>query len=361
MHASRARKELAPGARIRVLVVDRSVVVRRLLTHALENDPFIEVVGAASTGAVALERIPQVNPDVLTLDLEVRDTEGMETLRRVRCLYPEMRVILISTSLERGAPATLEALAQGVDDYVSKPQQEAQPGQDAARLRGELVPKIRQFFRMAPAAPSIAQGGAPRASVQVERTLGQAVVIGVSTGGPAALASILPSFPPNFALPILIVQHMPAQFTKLLANRLSGLCALPVVEAVEGEPVRKGAVVLAPGDFHMRVKRENGRATVRLDQAPPENSCRPSVDVLFRSAGEVYGAGVLAAVLTGMGLDGLRGAATLKALGATVLAQDEASSVVWGMPGAVAQAGLANAIVPLDSVVPEIIRRTRKA
>lgn len=361
MQASRARRELAPGARIRVLVVDRSVVVRRMLTHALENDPLIEVVGAASTGAVALERIPQVNPDVLTLDLEVRDSDGMETLRRVRCLYPEMRVILISTSMERGAPATLDALAQGVDDYVSKPSQEVHSDRGAAHLSGELVPKIRQFFRTAPARPIGTPDLTQPAKGAGGQSLGQAVLIGVSTGGPAALATILPIFPPNFPLPILVVQHMPAQFTRLLAHRLAGLCALPVLEAAEGEPVRPGAVLIAPGDYHMRIQREDGRATVRLNQSPPENSCRPSVDVLFRSAGEVYGAGALAAVLTGMGLDGLRGAATLKALGATVLAQDEATSVVWGMPGAVAHAGLADAILPLDSMVPEIIRRVRKA
>ncbi|QOY87044.1 chemotaxis-specific protein-glutamate methyltransferase CheB [Paludibaculum fermentans] len=360
MHASRARRELAPGSRIRVLVVDKSVMVRRLLAHALEADPLIEVVGAAATGTVALERIPQINPDVLTLDLEAGDKDGLDTLRRVRSLYPEMRVILISAALERGAPATLEALAQGVDDYVSKPPQEPPSEQDAARVRCELAPKIRQFFRVSAARAGGQAGTAPPTQFQAERSLGQAVVIGVSTGGPAALASILPSFPPKFALPILVVQHMPAQFTKLLANRLSGLCPFPVVEAAEGEPVRPGAVVLAAGDFHMRVRRENGRATIRLDQSPPENSCRPSVDVLFRSAGEVYGAGVLAAVLTGMGLDGLRGASTLKAVGATVLAQDEASSVVWGMPGAVATAGLADAILPLDSIVPEIVRRIRK-
>ncbi|MBN9657353.1 MAG: chemotaxis response regulator protein-glutamate methylesterase [Acidobacteria bacterium] len=361
MHASRARRELAPGSRIRVLVVDRSVVARRMLTHALETDPFIEVVGAASTGAVALQRIPQVNPDVLTLDLEMRDSEGMETLRKVRCLYPEMRVILISSSMQRGAPDTLDALAQGVDDYVSKPPREVRAGGETAVLRGELVPKIRQFFRIAPARTTGAQDLDHTARQPAGPSLGQAVLIGVSTGGPAALAAILPSFPPNFPLPILVVQHMPAQFTRLLANRLSGLCPMPVVEAADGEPVPAGAVLLAPGDYHMRIQREGGRAVVRLDKAPPENSCRPSVDVLFRTAGQVYGAGVLAAVLTGMGVDGLRGAATLKALGATVLAQDEATSVVWGMPGAVVNAGLTDAILPLDSVVPEIIRRIRKS
>ncbi|MGC4050955.1 MAG: chemotaxis protein CheB [Paludibaculum sp.] len=295
MHATRVRRELAPGSRIRVLVVDRSVAVRRLLTHVLENDPLIEVVGAASTGAVALERIPQVNPDVLTLDLEVKDTDGLETLRQVRCLYPEMRVILISTSMERGAPATLDALAQGVDDYVSKAPQDVAADRDAARLRGELVPKIRQFFRLAPARPantthpnSSARFAASHSTAHfsARRNLGQAVVIGVSTGGPAALAKILPTLPPTFPLPILVVQHMPAQFTRLLANRLAGLCASPVVEAADGEVVQTGVVALAPGDFHMRVGLENGGPTIRLDQSTPENSCRPSVDVL-RAAGEV--------------------------------------------------------------------------
>ena len=182
------------------------------------------------------------------------------------------------------------------------------------------------------------------------------VVIGVSTGGPTALGAILPEFPHGFPLPVLVVQHMPPLFTRLLAERLHSTCRLPVAEASQGEPVEAGKILIAPGDFHFKVASNGGGARVCLDQSPPQNSCRPAVDALFASIGEVYGGAVIAVILTGMGQDGLRGAEILKAQGASVLAQDEASSVVWGMPGAVVNAGLADRVLPLDQVVPEILR-----
>lgn len=363
MLAARVRKELAPGARIRVLVVDPSVVVRRQLTRALEQDPWIEVVGAAANGPLALERIPQLNPDVVTLDIEELDsdglTAGMETLRRLRSLNPELRVIVYSAGIGRGTEATFDALAQGVDDYLTKQPQDGPAEESIVRLHTALVPKVRQFFRPGTASPSSAAASAPPGpAASIGRI--QLVVLGVSTGGPAALARILPEFPPTFPVPVLIVQHMPADFTRLLAERLTALGPLKVEEAVDGASVTPGQILLAPGDYHMRVRRSQNRVTVHLNQGPPENSCRPSVDVLFRSAAEAYPGAVLAAVLTGMGHDGLRGVAALKAVGATILAQDEATSVVWGMPGAVASAGLADAILPLDMIVPEIVRRIRK-
>jgi two-component system chemotaxis response regulator CheB len=357
-----SKRLLQPGQRIRVLVVDDSVVIRRLVTHALEQDATIEAVGAASNGAIALQRIPQMNPDVLTLDIEMPEMDGLETLRRVRREYPQMRVIMFSTLTERGAAMTFEALSMGADDYVAKASNEGSLDRSLASLREDLVPKIKQFFHIPteysagprpevahiPAAPAVQWGTGMRPEV---------VAIGVSTGGPTALGAILPEFPAGFPLPILVVQHMPPLFTRLLAERLNSTCRLPVREVRQNEPLAGGAILIAPGDFHFKVASNGGQVLTRLDQSPPQNSCRPAVDALFTSLGEVYHGNVIAAILTGMGQDGLHGAEILKAHGASILAQDEASSVVWGMPGAVANAGLADQVLPLDQVVPEILRR----
>jgi two-component system chemotaxis response regulator CheB len=182
------------------------------------------------------------------------------------------------------------------------------------------------------------------------------VVIGVSTGGPTALGAILPQLPAGFPLPVLVVQHMPPLFTRLLAERLHATCRLPVGEASQGAPLEAGKILIAPGDFHLKVAAHGAGARVFLDQSPPLNSCRPAVDALFASVGELYGGAAIAVILTGMGQDGLRGTEILRAQGASVLVQDEASSVVWGMPGAVVNAGLADRVLPLDQVVPEILR-----
>jgi len=362
------RRTLQPGERIRVLVVDDSVVIRRLVTHALEEDPTIEVVGVASNGAIALQRIPQFNPDVLTLDVEMPEMDGLETLRHIRRDFPQLRVIMFSTLTDRGASVTLDALSLGADDYVTKASNEGSLDRSMARLREELIPKIKQFFRLpsetAPAIPTptpapgplFAQVARNATPASLFRQRPKIVVIGVSTGGPAALGAIMPGFPAGFPLPILLVQHMPPMFTRLLAERLNSICHLPVAEATDGAPVTPGKILIAPGDFHMKVVSDAAGVRVRLDQTPPQNSCRPAVDALFTSVSAVYGGAVVAAILTGMGQDGLRGAEVLKAQGACILAQDEASSVVWGMPGSVVHAGLAERVLPLNGVVPEIIR-----
>jgi len=357
--AATNKRLLQPGERIRVLVVDDSVVIRRLVTHELEQDPALEVVGAAANGAIALQRIPQCNPDVLTLDIEMPEMDGLETLRRVRREYPRLRVIMFSTLTERGAAVTLEALTLGADDYVAKASNEGSLDRSLARLRHELVPKIKQFFRLPGDSSGRAQAAAPPAMpppAWSPRIPPRVLAIGVSTGGPTALGALLPKLPSGFPLPVLVVQHMPPLFTRLLAERLHASCPLAVEEAAAGAPVVPGRILIAPGDFHMRVAAANGKVQVCLDQSPPENSCRPAVDALFASLGEVYGGAVLAVILTGMGQDGLRGVQILKARGARVLAQDEASSVVWGMPGAVVNAGLADRVLPLDQVAPEILR-----
>jgi two-component system chemotaxis response regulator CheB len=362
------KRILQPGERIRVLVVDDSVVIRRLVTHALEEDPDVEVVGTAANGSIALHRIPQYNPDVLTLDVEMPEMDGLETLRHLRRAYPQIRVIMFSTLTERGAAVTLEALTLGASDYVSKASNEGSLDRSMTRLREELVPKIKQFFvlpaKIGAAAgpePALVQGAPPpwrsRPALQNTKVRPRVVVIGVSTGGPNALSAILPQFPADFPLPILLVQHMPPLFTRFLADRLCASCHVTVKEASQGDPVAAGTILIAPGGFHMKVTGKDTEFRVVLDQSPPQNSCRPSVDALFSSIGEAYGGAVIAVVLTGMGQDGLRGAEILKAQGGSILAQDEASSVVWGMPGAVVNAGLADFVLPLDHVVPEILRR----
>ena len=364
------RRLLQPGDRIRVMVVDDSVVIRRLVTQALEQDAMIEVVGTASNGAIGLQRIPQFSPDVITLDIEMPDMNGLEMLRRIRREYPQLRVIMFSTLTERGAAVTLEALTLGADDYVAKVSNEGSLDRSMARLRDEMIPKIKQFFRVAGQSAAAATPAPPRANGSAVPTAGarpiapslklrpQVVVIGVSTGGPTALAAMLPSFPSSFPLPILLVQHMPPLFTRLLAERLNATCQLMVEEASEGDAVEPGKILIAPGDFHMKVASRGGVIRVCLDQSPRQNSCRPAVDALFASAAELYGGAVLAVVLTGMGQDGLHGVKLLKARGARVLVQDEASSVVWGMPGAVVNAGLADRVLALDEVVPEILSVT---
>jgi two-component system, chemotaxis family, protein-glutamate methylesterase/glutaminase len=361
------RRVIPSTSKIRVLVVDDSVVIRRLVTQTLAEDPAIEVVGVAANGAIALQRIPQVNPDVVTLDIEMPEMDGLETLRRIRQQYKDLRIIMFSTLTQRGATATIDALMLGADDYVTKAANVGKVSESIAALRRELVPRINQFFLrndagLQPRRPH----PAPAATVRpASRTVPafrphfapKAVAIGVSTGGPTALSVIVPQIPATFDLPILVVQHMPPLFTRLLADRLQKQTALKVVEGRDGDEVRGGTIYVAPGDYHMRVRRQGDQVVLSLDQAPPENSCRPAVDVLFRSVQEVYDGRVVSVVLTGMGQDGLRGVEGLKGAGARVIVQDEASSVVWGMPGAVARANLADAVVGLEDIVPEILRQ----
>jgi two-component system, chemotaxis family, protein-glutamate methylesterase/glutaminase len=343
--------------RIRVLVVDDSVVIRHLLRQALEEDPAIEVVGAEANGVAALARIPQVRPDLITLDIEMPVMDGLETLRHIRQRHPRLRTIMFSTLTSKGGSATFEALSAGADDYVTKASNAGSLDQSLAALRGELIPKIKQFFQThAGPSKTLSTVSPPRAGAS---TKPRVLAIGVSTGGPQALSAVIPKLPPGFPLPVLIVQHMPPMFTRLLAERLQANSRLQVAEAVDGMPVVPGRVIVAQGDRHLTVRMDGGAVVAVLDQGPQENSCRPSVDVLFRSLAETYRGAVLSVVLTGMGSDGLRGMQALKAAGACSVVQDEATSVVWGMPGAVAQAGLADRVLPLNKIPDELIRLAR--
>jgi two-component system, chemotaxis family, protein-glutamate methylesterase/glutaminase len=355
--------------RKRVLIVDDAVVVRKCLAEAVTSDSDLQVVGSASNGRLALAKFQMLKPDIVLLDIEMPEMDGLETVRELRKLDARVPIIMFSTLTERGATVTLEALSCGATDYVTKPSN-ADATTTSQAILAELIPKIRALCRLPPS-PGAAALVPPALSAKPPMLIGpvaarrttsplpaQIVAIGVSTGGPDALAHLIPSLPPKIPVPIVIAQHMPPMFTSLLAARLSGKSALPVRECVSGEPLTPGCVFLAPGDFHMIVQQEAGRVCLKTHQEPKENFCRPSVDVLFRSVARVYGGRTLAVVLTGMGQDGLKGCESLSQLGARICVQDESTSVVWGMPGFVARAGLAQKILPLDQIASEILRAT---
>ncbi len=353
--------------KIRILVVDDAVVVRRLLTDILSSDPALEVAGAAANGRIALARIPLLNPDVIILDVEMPEMDGLETLAAIRKTYKRLPVIMFSTLTRRGAAATLDALALGATDYVTKPSNLGGGGQATEQTARELIEKIKLFcLGCAPLAATIRPirtGEAPHPATTFhlpQPRPAEVVAMGISTGGPNVLAELMPFFPADLAVPMLIVQHMPPIFTKLLAERLAAKACIPIEEARPGQMLEPGTAWLAPGDFHMVIERTGAEVRIRTNKEPPENSCRPAVDTLFRSVAAVYGPAALAVVMTGMGQDGLRGCETIRSVGGQIIVQDEASSVVWGMPGFVARAGLADRIVPLPELGPEIMRRIRK-
>lgn len=341
--------------------MDDAVVVRRLVSDVLGADPEIEVVGIAATGRIALQKIPQVNPDVVTMDIEMPDMDGIETVRALRQTHPHLPVIMFSTLTERGAAATLEALSAGASDYVTKPANVGSVALAQQRVREELIPRVKQLARragLATAAPKVAAvTPSPAVRPKVTTSRPGIVAIGVSTGGPNALAALIPALPADLRTPVVIVQHMPPMFTRLLAERLNGQSALEVREATADMLVTPGTVTIAPGDYHMVLERRGAAVRVALNQNPPENSCRPAVDPLFRSVVALYGPRTLGVILTGMGQDGLRGCECIHDAGGQILAQDEASSVVWGMPGFVARAGLPDRVLPLSEMAAEITRR----
>jgi two-component system chemotaxis response regulator CheB len=314
----------------------------------------------AANGRIGVAMIGQVNPDVVVLDLEMPEMDGLQALASIRATYPRLPVIIFSALTHRGAAATFEALALGANDYVTKPTSLAGPGSAERMIREQLAPKLKVFggqTALAPDRPPPAVAVRARPEPAARRP--EVVAIGISTGGPNALAALLPRLPADFPAPVLIVQHMPPIFTRMLAARLDAASAIGVSEAVTGQVVRPGEAVLAPGEWHLVAERRGSEVRVATHQEPPENSCRPAVDVLFRSVARVFGAAALGVVMTGMGQDGRRGSEEIRLVGGQILAQDEQSSVVWGMPGAIARAGLADRILPLDELAAEIIRRVR--
>jgi two-component system, chemotaxis family, protein-glutamate methylesterase/glutaminase len=363
--------------KIRVLVVDDAVVVRRLVADMVASDPQLEVAGTAANGHIALTKLPHLKPDLVVLDVEMPEMDGLETLKAIRKTHPRLPVIMFSTLTERGATATLEALTNGANDYVTKPANVGSVTVAMQRLREELLPKIKGLCSpvVPPRSPSpvrmpnngVTEVPPPKATYPVlpkgPLQSVEILAVGVSTGGPNALAELLSALPTDFPVPVVIVQHMPALFTKLLAERLQTKSPLKIREGIAGEVLRSGQVWIAPGGYHMVVERnheQRGQVRLATNQEPPENSCRPAVDVLFRSVVKAYGAGTLALILTGMGRDGLRGCELIHHANGQILAQDEASSVVWGMPGVVSQAGLADKVLPLNQLAPEIMRRVQR-
>lgn len=340
---------------VRVLIVDDSAVVRKLVSEALASGPEVSVLGTAFSGAAALEKIPQLRPDVVTLDIEMPGLNGLQTLAEIRKRYPKLPVIMFSTLTERGASVTLEALSLGASDYVTKPTNSESLAKAMEQVRRELVAKIVCLGTQRASAPT------PAPVLARTSRIGQRIdvlAVGVSTGGPNALAQVIPSLPADFPVPIVIVQHMPPLFTRLLAERLNSKSRLAVREAEAGQILERGQVWIARGDYHLVVARNASGVILNLNQDHTENSCRPAVDVLFRSVAKTYGVHALAVVMTGMGSDGARGAASIREAGGEVFVQDEATSVVWGMPAAAVSAGAVDKICALPDLSDEMIRRT---
>lgn len=347
---------MRPEKRVRVLIVDDSVIVRKVLSDVLSAHPATEVAGTAASGDLALSKLDQLKPDVITLDIEMPGRNGLETLAEIRKRHPKLPVIMFSTLTERGGKATLDALALGATDYATKPTSGEGLLAAADQIRRELVAKILGL-RPTPIPNPASTAPMPLAQRSPVRRRIDILAIGTSTGGPNALAEVVPRLPADFPVPVVLVQHMPPLFTKLLSERLNAASHLDVHEGITGRPLLPGNVWVAPGGQHMTVARKDGIPILELNQDPPEHSCRPAVDVLFRSVARAFGPNALAVVMTGMGSDGTLGAGAIRNAGGEIFAQDESSSVVWGMPGAVVAAGIADLVCPLNNLANEIVKR----
>lgn len=341
---------------IRVLVVDDSVVVRRIVTEMIDRDPDLEVCGTARDGADALRQVDVAKPDIMTLDVEMPVMDGLETLRNLRNVHPDLPVVMFSTLTTEGSSAALDALALGAKDCVGKPSNVGRTKDVASQFEEELIPKLKALVpAKAPRSRGAAPIGAPLRQ-RADEAFGDrvnridALLIASSTGGPVALEAVFRALTKPLPVPALIVQHIPPVFSEMLATRLDKVGPTRFVHAEAGMPVEAGTAYLAPGGLHMTVERRDGSVFLGTNEGPRVNHCRPAADVLFESVESVWGGNVLCAVLTGMGHDAAEGCRRLGARGASVIAQDAATSVVWGMPRAVAEAGSANEIVPLEAV-----------
>jgi two-component system chemotaxis response regulator CheB len=372
--ASSDARELAQDE-IRVMVVDDALIVRSLLSHWIDAAPGLKVVATLRNGREAIERLAVVKPHVVVLDVEMPELDGISTLPKLLELRRDLIVIMASALTRHHAEVTLKALALGAADYIPKPAAEGGL-MTSATFQRELIEKIRVLgARRRVAAPvALRPDGAThrigrwRTAPDAEEHSGfklrpfpagapRVLLIGASTGGPQALNKLVSRLDVvSDVVPILITQHMPATFTAILAEHLSRACARPVREAVHGEPVLAGRIYLAPGGKHMRVARQDGTPAIALDDGPPVHFCKPAVDPLFSSAADVWRGWSMAVILTGMGTDGTLGAADIVANGGCVIAQDEASSVIWGMPGSAVEAGVCSAVLPLEQIAPKVAR-----
>jgi len=350
--------------KIKILIVDDSRIFRSAVAESLAAETDIEVIGSVWNGAKAVEFIRSHPPHLVTLDVEMPEMDGLETLAAIQKINASTRptkpigVIMVSSFTQKGADITIKALETGAFDFITKPE-----GKDMNEsidiLRRQLVVKIRYFAskrissRMAE--PRIIIPPPPEITPKVSSSRINAVLIGVSTGGPRALATLLPPLCERVDVPIFIVQHMPPTFTLSLAESLNARCRYTVIEGRDNDVVREQYAYVAPGGRHMLLRKDDQTVKIALSNQPPEKGCKPSVDILFRSGAAVYGKDVIAIVLTGMGVDGTKGAGVLKRAGAFVIAQDEASSVVWGMPGSVEASGNVDKVLPLDKIPHAII------
>ena len=379
---------------IRVMVVDDAVVVRGLVSRWIDEEPGLKTVASLRTGREAIDQVARVNPDVVILDIEMPDVDGLTALPQLLERKRDLVVIMASTLTRRNAEVSLKALSLGAADYIPKPASNREVT-TSTTFRRELVEKVRQLGsrrkRLAPPTPASAEprarapfsvpkepGVAPRTKFSVaepgraapaplhggdvklrpfSNVAPRVLLIGSSTGGPQALTALVARIAPVFdRAPVLITQHMPPTFTTILAEHLARASGRNAHEAIDGEPIMPGTIYLAPGGRHMTVAKRNNQPAISLNDGPLVNFCRPAVDPLFSTAAQTWGGAILATVLTGMGSDGARGAEEIVAAGGSVIAQDEATSVVWGMPGAAAHAGVCSAVLPLDQIGPKIVR-----
>jgi two-component system, chemotaxis family, protein-glutamate methylesterase/glutaminase len=357
---------------LRVMVVDDSVIIRGLISRWIESEPDMIVAASLRTGLDAVNQIERVNPDVAVLDIEMPDLDGISALPLLLAKKRDLIIIMASTLTRRNAEISFKALSLGASDYIPKPESTREAGA-AEIFRHDLIQKIRHLGakvrRAAPASaspPLVPTPGRVREPLprpaqylfrEFSRQAPRALLIGSSTGGPQALMALVGEIGPVIdRFPVLITQHMPPTFTTILAEHLARSSHRPAHEAIDGEIVKAGKIYLAPGGRHMRVVRRGAEAAIALDDGPPVNFCKPAVDPLFNSAIDVWQGGILALVLTGMGSDGTRGGKEIVAAGGSVIAQDEASSVVWGMPGAAAHAGICAAVLPLNQIAPKLVR-----
>jgi two-component system chemotaxis response regulator CheB len=345
---------------VQVLVVDDSAVVRGFIVRCLTANPRVEIAGSCSNGEMAVAQAKRKQVDVVVLDIEMPVMDGLEALPRLLQASPGVQVVMASTLTKRNAAITMRALSLGAADYIAK------PATDQLRTSEEFGRELtRKVIALGNRAAAIAK---PRSAVTATRVELRAsppgvpgiVAIGSSTGGPKALLTLLGNLPPAISCPIVIAQHMPPTFTTVLAQHIAQASGRSCQEAEDGMAIKAGAIYLAPGDYHLVLAASPNGVIARVNQEPPENFCRPSVDPLFRSVAKLFGSAGCAVVLTGMGSDGCAGARTMAAAGATILAQDEATSVVWGMPGAVAQAGICTAVLPLPQIAGHLMSLFRE-
>ncbi|HEV1999034.1 MAG TPA: chemotaxis response regulator protein-glutamate methylesterase [Xanthobacteraceae bacterium] len=345
---------------VRVMVVDDVLLVRGLVAQWLAAEPDFQIVGSYRNGREAVANIAKADPDVVVLDIDMPELDGLAALPLLLAYKPDAAVIMASTLTRRNAEASLKALKLGAADYVPKPGN-GRELMAAPDFRRELVEKIRGLGRARQrraAGRHVVSVPTPDITLRpFSPAMPRALVIGSSTGGPEALQAVMGRLGRAAdRVPILVAQHMPATFTTVLAEHIGRACGRPSREGLHGEPIEPGQVYVAPGGKHMRVEPVAERPTIALDDGPPVHFCKPAVDPLFASASAVYGAGTLALVLTGMGSDGARGALAVAKAGGNVIAQDEATSVVWGMPGATARSGACAAVLPLDAIAAKIVQ-----